>query len=105
MPLIPQTSDPQQQQQQRVSTSNPLNKSIALTDALNQLTEIIKQQEFELMNPTPPNRNVSGGESSSSVTSSNQVAIVKYTYSLHDHIRFRFSTDRSQVIQVSIFNY
>jgi hypothetical protein len=96
MPLIPPTSD-SEQKQYGVATSNPMNKYIALTDALNRLTDII--------NVTPPSSNVSIGESSSSaITPSNQAAIVKHTYSLHEHIQFRFSQDRSQVIQVSIGN-
>lgn len=104
MPIIPPTSDPESQQH-CVVTSSPLNKSNALTVSINQLTEIIKQQEFELMNIKPLSNNICGGESCSSVTSSNQVAIVKHTNSLHEHIEFRFLQDKSKIIQVSIDKY
>lgn len=93
MPLIPPTGDPQQKQS-GVGSSNPKNKINALSDALNRLTEII--------NTTPPSNNVCSNESSNS---SNQVAILKHTYSLHEHIHFRFLPDKTPVIQVSIGNH
>lgn len=74
MPLMP-TVTIEQQQQYCTATSNTTNVTTAMSDAVSELTELIKQQESVSTKPTPSTSNISdvGTSNSDSVSDDHHI--------------------------------
>ncbi|XP_060847929.1 uncharacterized protein LOC132927424 isoform X2 [Rhopalosiphum padi] len=67
MPLIPEVSIDQNQQQRGCAPINNIITTSAMSDAVSKLTELVKQQEYESPNPEPSSDAVCCSETSASV--------------------------------------
>jgi len=102
MPLIPEVTIEQNQQQHGSTPYNTIITMSAMSDAVNKLTELVKQQEYESPNPVQSSDAVCCSEKSTSVFIGETENIVN-RHPLHQNVHHhRFNDD--DYFMVCIFN-
>jgi len=96
MPLIPEVSIDQNQQQRGCAPINNIITTSAMSDAVSKLTELVKQQEYESPNPEPSSDAVCCSETSASVFFGDTENIVN-RHPLHQNVNHHRFIDYFEV--------
>jgi len=103
MPLIPEVTIEQIQQQRGSNPYNTVITTSAMSDGVSKLTELVKQQEHELPNPVQSSDAVCCSEKSTSVFIGDTENIVN-RHPLHQNVHHHHFNDEDYFL-VCIFNY